>query len=282
MKISPITNPLLLGLFFSVLSLGCKSASLGTASAAKESVDSTNSAAFFAFDGTAIVYENHSTVVTMMEEANAQGFYYQGSNVEGSTLFVDLYKALDQVCLLAKKGNLKKVYVMGYSRGAISAIAFVHRASKQCGTKIPFAWIGLLDPVNTNVTGEELPTYLPPGMQTPCSLVYKEKTWEHFVTTVKIEGCNSAIVAVPGIGHIKMAADARSREALMRSAEYLTNGAIGYSSYLKTAGPAENSLYKPNPPKSEKDKLCKTKLQDSDGCLQLGCQYDILGGICFE
>jgi hypothetical protein len=278
----PFARLLILGLLSGVPLFGCKAVSKSNISTEAQSLDLTESAAFFAFDGTAITFKDHSTVVTMMEEAKAQGYYYQGANVEGSSLFVDLDKALDQVCAIAKKGNLKKVYVVGYSRGAIAAISFVHQAPKQCGTKIPFAWIGLLDPVNTNLTGKELPTYLPAAMETPCSLVYKENTWEHFVTTVKIDGCNSAVIAVPDVHHIKISKDPRAREALMRSAEYLTNGAIGYSDYLKIAGPAANSLFKPKPLKSEKDALCKTKLQDSSGCLELGCQYDIAGGICFE
>ena len=262
--------------------VGCKVGSKDETSLEANQRAEMKSSAFFAFDGTAITYKDQSTIVTMMEAANAQGFYYQGTNVEGSTIFAELYKALDQVCEVAKSGNLKKVYVAGYSRGAIAAIAFVHRAPKHCGMKIPFTWIGLLDPVNTNITGDELPTYLPGGLETPCSLVYKEKAWEHFVTTVKIDGCNSAVIAVPDVNHIRMAKDLRSREALMRSAQDLTNGAIGYEEYLKNTGPAENSLFKPKPLKSDKDKLCKTKFQDSAGCLDSACQYDVLSGICFE
>lgn len=97
------------------------------------------------------------TLICQLYHATARSpsRYYAG--VKDMNLATDLgaitNRGVDQICDDLKNGQVKKVVLIGFSRGAISALIAANAIPKRCGSqgKDAVKWIGLLDPVETSV-----------------------------------------------------------------------------------------------------------------------------------
>lgn len=81
--------------------------------------------------------------------------------------------ALDRICAQLKDG-VGEIYLFGFSRGSMIAVALTHDIANVCGD-YPGAikFVGLLDPVNTSLSSPAWPAAFPPGLEDRTLVVKK-------------------------------------------------------------------------------------------------------------
>lgn len=263
---------------FAILIFGQLSCKVKSNSSVLETVEAERPGkrpAVFAFDGTTFKRNTWSVISQFLEGIKIPQettFYYEGVSLEGSEAYSSVSTALKDLCTGLANRTFDAIFVVGLSRGAIEAVSFVNRAETTCGQKVPFYWLGLVDPVNTLI--EDLPTVLPGAAELPCLLVRKEKNFEHIFTTKMIGLCNTSVVSVPNIGHAAISFDEDVGTLLKLSARDLGRNAFqleyeAYSKYFQSAFA----------PDSE-SRRCRLFQGEAQECLSARCQYDLQGGIC--
>ncbi len=229
----------------------------------------------FAFDGTSFKRETGSVIAQFLDGVKLPQesiFYYEGASWEGSEAYLIVDRALKDLCSGLVQQTFNAIFVVGLSRGAIEAVTFVNRAEKTCGQRIPFYWIGLIDPVNTTI--EDLPTVLPGASEIPCLLVRKKKNFEHIFTTKMVGLCNTSIVSVPNIGHAAISFDEDVAQLLKLSARELGRNAIQF--YYEP----QSQYYRPAFAPGAESARCSAFQGEAQECLSAKCQYDLQGGLC--
>ena len=231
--------------------------------------------AIFAFDGTTFKRNTGSVIAQFIDGAWVPGdsiFYYEGVSWEGSEAYPSVNTALKDLCAGLAKRSFDAIFVAGLSRGAIEAVSFVNRAEETCGQRVPFYWLGLVDPVNTLI--EDLPTVLPGAAELPCLLVRKEKNFEHIFTTKMIGLCNTSVVSVPNIGHAAISFDEDVGNLLKLSARDL-----GRNAFKLMYEPTSKYFRSAFAPGAESSR-CSEFQGEAQECLSAKCQYDLQGGLC--
>jgi hypothetical protein len=140
-----------------------------------------NASALYAFDGTETNETHRSSIWAVSQRfqgwgdcGRAGGAYIKGPNGIGSDSF-DIYQWLyKQACKDVFEKKVRKVYVIGFSRGAINAVRFANQFH-ECGGGAKVEFVGISDPVNALMVGYDDAKTLVPGRAAHSFMMPKSK-----------------------------------------------------------------------------------------------------------
>jgi hypothetical protein len=206
----------------------------------------------YAFDGTGEVKSNNHIIAQFHDAATPETKeYFAGPNLVGSNTRSVLEAGKRRICEDWLLGRVDKIVLIGYSRGALIAVAAAAELTRPdidkkdparvyCGNsevdkdllenvpkqkrKPTFVWIGLLDAVDT-INYDLIDSVEGTGAE--CFHLAKKNEWEAILTTKQIKGCQKAhvqtskkvgFVSMP-LGHVDLATDQESLETLVKQAK---------------------------------------------------------------
>jgi hypothetical protein len=110
---------------------------------------------FYGFDGTGeTLRERGSVVGILFRRFDGRKIYFPGQPKQE---FTDNFakkqatKATELICRDVREKGVNKIYMSGYSRGAIIAIEVANRVQKECGDRAKLHWMGVVDAVNISL-----------------------------------------------------------------------------------------------------------------------------------
>lgn len=159
--------------------------------------------ALYVIDGTASDSAHRNAMYQTYRQFDGLAYYWEGVRdvpFAGDAQHIYL-KARDFICAEVQKLRVERVYLMGYSRGAIQALRLANELPGRCGVHVQF--LGLVDAVNTSMGGWSTTLTTP----VPHTIHWRKYAdWEHVLTTAIISRVPE-LKAPSGSDHHQMVCD---------------------------------------------------------------------------
>ena len=147
-----------------------------------ESEEAGNSATvvrgFYAFDGTGERLREDGSVIGMLFRGfDGPKIYFPGQNLLSTFSESQAKDATARICKHVREHGVNRIYMSGFSRGAIIAIEVANRVKNSCGDAAKLQWMGLVDAVNLSLWN--FSSKVPDGMATVHLKKKKQKIEPH-------------------------------------------------------------------------------------------------------
>jgi pimeloyl-ACP methyl ester carboxylesterase len=194
-----------------------------------------NTSALYAFDGTQTNETHKSTIWQVFKRFQghgncgpAGGEYIRGPNMQGSDSW-DIYQKLyADACNEAKARKIHKVYVIGFSRGAINAIRFANEFPT-CANGATVAFIGASDPVDALMIGYDAGKTLAAG-RAPSSFKVTKSRNDMSVNPLELVNNNFYTAATPGFAKVEQVVNNEQRSTMGNADRHWMMNASGCAS----------------------------------------------------
>ncbi|MES2179902.1 MAG: hypothetical protein V4550_18720 [Gemmatimonadota bacterium] len=138
-------------------------------------------------DGTSSEAKHQNATFQLYEAAQPNSYYHPG--VTDFAFAKDakniLNDVVNQVCDDMRQKRIRNAAIVGFSRGAIIAMAAAKRVMAECGA--PVVFLGLIDAVNTSMPDDAGWSSTVPN-NIPALFLAKRSEWEDVFTTATITG----------------------------------------------------------------------------------------------
>ena len=133
---------------------------------------------FYGFDGTGETLRADGSVVGMLFRSfDGHKIYFPGQNLLSTFSEEQAKDATERICKHVRKNGVNRIYMSGYSRGAIIAIEVANRVKNSCGDAAKLQWMGLVDAVDLSLWN--FSSKVPDGMATVHLKKKKQKFEPH-------------------------------------------------------------------------------------------------------
>ncbi len=133
---------------------------------------------FYGFDGTGEHLRDDGSVVgSLFLGFDGHKIYFPGQDLLSTYSEKQATDATTRICRHVREKGVNRIYMSGYSRGAIIAIEVANRVKKSCGDAAKLQWMGLVDAVNLSLWN--FSSKVPDGMATVHLKKKKQKFEPH-------------------------------------------------------------------------------------------------------